>query len=63
MVQHPPTPPDDSTPDDSCPVADPVLPAKGIVALSEADFQSGGVSPIVFRRVYLSKPYGARQRN
>jgi YD repeat-containing protein len=58
----PTTPPDGSTPDDSCPVADPVLPAKGIVALSEADFQSGGASPIVFTRVYLSKPYDTTQK-
>lgn len=57
----PPTTPDDSTPDDSCPVADPVLPAKGIVTLSEADYRSGGASPIVFTRVYLSKPYDTTQ--
>jgi YD repeat-containing protein len=38
-----------------------VLPAKGIVALSEVDFQSGGASPIVFTRVYLSKPYDTTQ--
>lgn len=43
--------------DDSCPVADPVLPAKGIVTLSETDFSSGDASPLVFRRVYLSTPY------
>ncbi|SDQ36335.1 YD repeat-containing protein [Paraburkholderia fungorum] len=57
----PPTPIDESTPDDSCPVADPVLPAKGVVALSEVDFQSGGASPIVFSRVYLSQPYDKNQ--
>ncbi|MFM0723863.1 DUF6531 domain-containing protein [Paraburkholderia strydomiana] len=58
----PTTPSDDATPDDSCPVADPVLPAKGIVALSETDFQSGDASPLVFTRVYLSKPYDTTQK-
>lgn len=48
-------------PDESCPVADPVFPAKGIVTLSEADFASGDVSPLVFRRTYLSKPFDAAQ--
>ncbi|MFM0221271.1 DUF6531 domain-containing protein [Paraburkholderia dipogonis] len=48
-------------PDDSCPVADPILPAKGIVMLSEADFASGDVSPLVFKRTYLSKPYDTAQ--
>ncbi|RKE36901.1 YD repeat-containing protein [Paraburkholderia sp. BL23I1N1] len=47
--------------DDSCPVADPVLPAKGIVTLSEADFASGDTLPLVFKRTYLSKPYDATQ--
>ncbi|NYH26576.1 DUF6531 domain-containing protein [Paraburkholderia bryophila] len=47
--------------DESCPVADPVLPAKGIVMLSEADFASGDASPLVFRRTYLSKPYDTTQ--
>lgn len=47
--------------DDSCPVADPVLPAKGIVKRSEADFASGDVSPLVFSRTYLSKPYDTTQ--
>jgi YD repeat-containing protein len=48
-------------PDDSCPVGDPVLPAKGNVTLSEADFASGDVSPLVFRRTYLSKPFDTAQ--
>ncbi len=47
--------------DDSCPVADPVLPAKGIVMLSEADFSSGDTLPLVFKRTYLSTPYDATQ--
>jgi YD repeat-containing protein len=44
-------------PDDTCTVADPVFPNKGIVTLSESDFASGDASPLVFRRYYLSKPY------
>lgn len=47
--------------DDSCPVADPVFPANGIVTLSETDFASGDTSPLVFRRTYLSKPYDKTQ--
>ncbi|MFL9903244.1 DUF6531 domain-containing protein, partial [Paraburkholderia fungorum] len=47
--------------DDSCPVADPVFPANGIVTLSEVDFASGDTSPLVFRRTYLSKPYDKTQ--
>ena len=47
--------------DDSCPVADPVLPAKGIVMLSEADFASGDTLPLVFKRTYLSTPYDTTQ--
>ncbi|CAE6701884.1 DUF6531 domain-containing protein [Paraburkholderia haematera] len=47
--------------DDSCPVADPVLPAKGIVTLSEADYASGDTLPLVFKRTYLSTPYDTTQ--
>ncbi|MFL9869858.1 DUF6531 domain-containing protein [Paraburkholderia fungorum] len=47
--------------DGSCPVADPVLPAKGIVMLSEADFASGDTLPLVFKRTYLSNPYDTTQ--
>lgn len=47
--------------DDSCPVADPVLPAKGVVMLSEADFASGDTLPLVFKRTYLSAPYDTAQ--
>ncbi|MFM0127351.1 DUF6531 domain-containing protein [Paraburkholderia sediminicola] len=47
--------------DDSCPVADPVLPAKGIVMLSESDFASGDTLPLVFKRTYLSTPYDTTQ--
>jgi hypothetical protein len=47
--------------DDSCPVADPVSPAKGIVMLSEPDFASGDTLPLVFKRTYLSKPHDTKQ--
>nr|WKF60919.1 Putative deoxyribonuclease RhsC [Paraburkholderia busanensis] len=47
--------------DESCPVADPVLPAKGIVTLSESDFTSGDTSPLVFKRTYLSKSVDTSQ--
>ena len=53
--------PDESAPDESCAVADPVLPANGIVMISEADFASGDASPLVFRRTYLSRPYDQSQ--
>ena len=48
-------------PDDTCPVADPVFPANGIVTLSETDFASGDASPLVFSRSYLSKPFDNAQ--
>lgn len=48
-------------PDDSCPIADPVFPANGIVTLSETDFASGDASPLVFSRSYLSKPFDKSQ--
>lgn len=44
-------------PDDSCPVADPVYPANGKVALTESDFRSGDDVPLTFTRSYLSFPY------
>ena len=44
-------------PDDSCPIADPVFPANGRVALSESDFRSGDGVPLTFTRSYLSSPY------
>jgi hypothetical protein len=47
--------------DDSCPVADPVSPAKGIVMLSEPDFASGDTLPLVLKRTYLSKPHDTTQ--
>jgi YD repeat-containing protein len=47
--------------DDSCPVADPVFPANGNVALFETDFASGDADPLVFSRSYLSKPYDKAQ--
>jgi YD repeat-containing protein len=48
-------------PDDTCPVADPVFPANGIVTLSETDFASGDTSPLMFSRSYLSKPFDKAQ--
>jgi YD repeat-containing protein len=53
-----PVPP---SPEGSCPVADPVLPAEGIVTLSETDFASGDALPLVFGRTYLSRPYDTSQ--
>lgn len=49
------------SPEDTCPVADPVLPAEGIVTLSETDFVSGDALPVTFRRSYLSKLYDTTQ--
>lgn len=51
----------ETPPDDSCPVADPVFPANGIVTLSETDFASGDTSPLVFSRSYVSKPFDKAQ--
>lgn len=48
-------------PDETCPVADPVFPANGIVTLSETDFASGDTSPLVFSRTYVSKPFDKAQ--
>lgn len=45
----------------SCPVADPVLPAEGIVTLAEADFANGDALPLVFERTYLSRIYDTQQ--
>ncbi|WP_434109108.1 DUF6531 domain-containing protein [Paraburkholderia caffeinilytica] len=53
-----PVPP---SPEDTCPVADPVLPAEGIVTLRETDFASGDALPLVFGRTYLSRPYDTTQ--
>jgi YD repeat-containing protein len=53
-----PVPP---SPEDTCPVADPILPAEGIVTLSETDFASGDALPLVFGRTYLSRPYDTTQ--
>ncbi|MFM0556032.1 DUF6531 domain-containing protein [Paraburkholderia sediminicola] len=44
-------------PDDACPVADPVYPSNGKVALTESDFRSGDDVPFTFTRSYLSSPY------
>lgn len=51
----------DAPPDDTCPVADPVFPANGIITLSEIDFASGDTSPLVLTRSYLSKPFDKAQ--
>ncbi|MGA7782891.1 MAG: DUF6531 domain-containing protein [Paraburkholderia sp.] len=51
----------EAPPDDTCPVADPVYPANGIVTLSETDFASGDTSPLVFSRSYVSKPFDKAQ--
>ena len=45
----------------SCPVADPVLPAEGIVTLTESDFANGDALPLVFARTYLSRLYDTQQ--
>jgi YD repeat-containing protein len=51
----------ETPPDDTCPVADPVFPANGVVTLSETDFASGDTSPLVFSRSYFSKPFDKTQ--
>jgi hypothetical protein len=51
----------ETPPDDTCPVADPVFPANGVVTLSETDFASGDTPPLVFSRSYLSKPFDKTQ--
>ncbi|MFM0503805.1 DUF6531 domain-containing protein [Paraburkholderia caffeinilytica] len=53
-----PVPP---SPEDTCPVSDPVLPAEGIVTLSETDFASGDTLPLTFGRTYLSRRYDTTQ--
>ncbi|MBK5121897.1 RHS repeat protein [Burkholderia sp. R-69980] len=47
----------DPQPEDSCPVADPIYPANGMVTLSENDFRSGDGIPLTFIRSYLSSPF------
>lgn len=47
--------------DDSCPVADHVFPANGIVVLSRTNFSSGDTSPLVSSRSYLSEPFDKSQ--
>lgn len=41
----------------SCPVADPVYPASGVVTLTETDFTSGSDVPLRFTRTFRSAPY------
>ncbi|WP_144140044.1 DUF6531 domain-containing protein [Paraburkholderia sp. BCC1884] len=53
-----PVPP---SPEGSCPVADPVLPAEGMVTLFETDFANGDALPLAFGRTYLSRPYDTTQ--
>ncbi|MGF6239327.1 YD repeat-containing protein [Paraburkholderia sp. GAS38] len=43
--------------DDTCPVADPVLAASGVVTTTENDFVSGDEIPFAFTRTYRSVPY------
>jgi YD repeat-containing protein len=49
-------PPDDTSDDRSCPVADPVYASSGATTLSEVDFHSGDDRPFVFRRTYRARP-------
>src|SRR6266702_7199386 len=44
-------------PDATCPVADPVYAASGVVTATENDFVSGDEIPFVFTRTYRSVPY------
>ena len=44
-------------PDATCPVADPVFAASGVVTTTENDFVSGDEIPFVFARTYRSVPY------
>jgi YD repeat-containing protein len=46
-----------TAPEASCPVADPVYPATGVTTLTEADFISGGDTPMMFKRTYRSAPF------
>lgn len=48
--------PPDGTPEDSCPVADPVYPATGATILTQADFVSGDDVPLTFQRTYRAQP-------
>jgi hypothetical protein len=49
--------PEPVAPETSCPVADPVYPGTGVTTLAEADFVSGGDTPVTFRRTYRSVPH------
>ncbi|MFL9938350.1 DUF6531 domain-containing protein [Paraburkholderia graminis] len=48
--------PPDGTPEDSCPVGDPVYPATGSTTIAETDFISGDDVPLAFRRTYRAQP-------
>ncbi|WP_082750666.1 DUF6531 domain-containing protein [Burkholderia sp. MSMB0856] len=45
----------DPTPENTCPVADPVFPGSGAVTLEATDFVSGDDWPMLFARTYNSK--------
>jgi YD repeat-containing protein len=49
--------PEPVAPEASCPVADPIYPGTGVNTLAEADFVSGGDTPVTFRRTYRSVPH------
>jgi YD repeat-containing protein len=50
------TPPDDTSADNSCPVADPVYAASGATTIREVDFHSGDDRPFIFSRTYRARP-------
>ena len=49
-------PPDDTSADNSCSVADPVYAASGATTIREVDFHSGDDRPFVFSRTYRAHP-------
>jgi hypothetical protein len=49
-------PPDDTSADNSCSVADPVFAASGATTIREVDFHSGDDRPFVFSRTYRAHP-------
>ncbi|REE19810.1 YD repeat-containing protein [Paraburkholderia sp. BL27I4N3] len=50
------TPPDDTSADNSCSVADPVYASSGATTVREVDFHSGDDRPFVFSRTYRGRP-------
>ncbi len=49
-------PPDDTSADNSCSVADPVYASSGATTIREVDFHSGDDTPFVFSRTYRARP-------